>query len=709
MHGVGFRAALLMRQPARQRAAQGGQRVGFGQEGIHAGVQALLLVALHRVRGQRHDGRPRAAAQRQSADDPGCLVAVHHRHLAVHQHQIEGAVAHQRHSFGAVVGHLPLQAELLQHRLGHALVDRVVFDQQHGAVQLGFRRFGGRALRARSVRRRRQHAADDAEQVGTPDRLVQVTQDARLFARALVGVGVGGAEHHQPCRRQRRLRLDCAGELKAVHARHVHVENRDLERAAGLRRLRHQRERLRPAVDAAHLHVPALQLLLQDVAIGLVVVHHQHAHTVQRAGRAQRGRWGPRHRQAQIDDETRPAARRALDADAPPHQAQQAAADRQAQAGAAVLPRGRAVGLREVFEDPRLRFRCDADATVVDADLDRTIRRGLLAQRHANHHFAVFGELERVADQVGDDLAQPERVAVHGQRRFGWGELSRQFKALDLGRVRKHRHRVFDDFDQVEVDRLQLEVAGLDLGKVEDVVDDAQQVTPRGLHRFGPDPLLRVQPTVDEQFVHAQHAVHGRADLVAHGREEFAFGVARRLGRILRVQQFGGTLRDLVFQVVAVCRQAGVARLDLLQHRVEAARQHVQLGDAAGFGTHAVVGLARDAFGQPVQPFERLQHRRVEAAQQPAARAQRERRGDERRGDLPGGLPVEVFQVDREEQAAAHFLLQQHRLAERDIGQADVQVRRRRAQHRRCVVAFALVAGEQAFVLAVQRADVNVG
>ena len=374
-------------------------------------------------------------------------------------------MAHQRDGFGAVVGDLPLQAELLQHRLGHTLIDRVVFHQQHGAGQLGLWRFGWRALRAWPGGCHRQHAADDSEQVGTPDRLVQVAQDARLLAGLLVGVGVGGAEHHQPRARQRRLRLDLAGELKAVHARHVHVENRDLERAAALHRLRHQRERLSPAVDTAHLHPPALQLLLQDVAIGLVVVHHQHAHAVQCAGRAQRGRAGARHRQAQIDDETRAPARRALDADVSAHQAQQAAADRQPEAGAAVLARGRAVGLRKVFEDPGLRFRCDADAAVYDADFDRTLGWGLFAQRDPHDHFAVFGELERIADQVGDDLAQPERVAVQRQRCVGRGELGRQFNAFDLGSVRKHRHRVFDDFDQIEVDRFQLQMARLDLGE----------------------------------------------------------------------------------------------------------------------------------------------------------------------------------------------------------------------------------------------------
>ena len=44
-----------------------------------------------------------------------------------------------------------------------------------------------------------------------------------------------------------------------------------------------------------------------------------------------------------------------------------------------------------------------------------------------------------------------------------------------MGPQRQRVHRVADGIAQVEVDRVELELARLDLGEVEDVVDDGQQ------------------------------------------------------------------------------------------------------------------------------------------------------------------------------------------------------------------------------------------
>ncbi len=68
--------------------------------------------------------------------DPACrLEAIHDRHLAVHQHDVEVLPAHAGQALGAIVGHRDLQPQLAEHGLGHALVDRVVLDQQHTAAQ----------------------------------------------------------------------------------------------------------------------------------------------------------------------------------------------------------------------------------------------------------------------------------------------------------------------------------------------------------------------------------------------------------------------------------------------------------------------------------------------------------------------------------------------------------------------------------------------
>ena len=78
---------------------------------------------------------------------------------------------------------------------------------------------------------------------------------------------------------------------------------------------------------------------------------------------------------------------------------------------------------------------------------------------------------------------------------------------------------------------LQLQLAGLDLGEVEDVVDDAEQrlaARAHGSRRSSRCSAVRLG--VQQQLGHADDAVHGRADLVAHVGQELALGDVGRLG-----------------------------------------------------------------------------------------------------------------------------------------------------------------------------------
>ena len=86
---------------------------------------------------------------------------------------------------------------------------------------------------------------------------------------------------------------------------------------------------------------------------------------------------------------------------------------------------------------------------------------------------------------------------------------------------------------------LQFELAGLDLGEIEDVVDEAKQGVGRRLHHAEVFALLGVERRVEGQLGHADDAVHGRADLVAHVGQELAFTAAGGLGDLLGLMQVG--------------------------------------------------------------------------------------------------------------------------------------------------------------------------
>src|SRR5258705_8217298 len=96
-------------------------------------------------------------------------------------------------------------------------------------------------------------------------------------------------------------------------------------------------------------------------------------------------------------------------------QARQLAADRQAEARAAVLAAGRAVGLLEGLEDDLLLVRRDADAGIDDRERDRRRRE----RRDHELHLAFARELEGVGEQVLEDLLQPRGVGADGLRQPG--------------------------------------------------------------------------------------------------------------------------------------------------------------------------------------------------------------------------------------------------------------------------------------------------
>ena len=68
------------------------------------------------------------------------------------------------------------------------------------------------------------------------------------------------------------------------------------------------------------------------------------------------------------------------------------------------------------------------------------------------------------------------------------------------------------------------------------------------LHHAGAFLLVRVEPAFEKQIGHAENAVHGRADFVAHVGEKLALGLVGVFGRFFRNLQFlfcSAAVRDL--------------------------------------------------------------------------------------------------------------------------------------------------------------------
>jgi hypothetical protein len=82
----------------------------------------------------------------------------------------------------------------------------------------------------------------------------------------------------------------------------------------------------------------------------------------------------------------------------------------------------------------------------------------------------------------------------------------------------------------------QRQLAGLDLGVVEDIVEDRHERRSGRSSRPDQTALVQVENGVPEQVESTENAVHRRANLVAHGRQKLRLGL---------VGGFGGLLGDL--------------------------------------------------------------------------------------------------------------------------------------------------------------------
>src|SRR5918993_1937967 len=85
-HGTVQRLGRVSRGAPRQRACELVAMDRLGQIVVHPGGEALLAVALHRVRCHRNDRR--AARPKALPDQAGGLEAVEFRHLHIHQHDV---------------------------------------------------------------------------------------------------------------------------------------------------------------------------------------------------------------------------------------------------------------------------------------------------------------------------------------------------------------------------------------------------------------------------------------------------------------------------------------------------------------------------------------------------------------------------------------------------------------------------------------------
>ncbi len=272
---------------------------------------------------------------------------------------------------------------------------------------------------------------------------------------------------------------------------------------------------------------------------------------------------------------------------------------------------GRRIGLHVGLEQSLLRVRVDAD-TGVDHFKAEAVGAD---QFYAEANTAVAGELEGVADEVGKDLAQPNRVAKHEAWQFWVGVVDEIEFAGACDRPIQATNAIHQS-GQIEDHLFQLQSAGFDLGHVEhlrhqvghflatddDLVDVAVA-----------DRVIEVWRT--RQFGHTEDAIERSAQFVVDGGEELGLRV---IGVALALGQGFGRFTAIAFEGVAIFQHLPVLALqalrpdngllgefafgDVRDHTEHACRPLVVF-EHAGIGRQPVFGAVRPDHPELAMPI----------------------------------------------------------------------------------------------------------
>ncbi len=400
----------------------------------------------------------------------------------------------------------------------------------------------------------------------------------------------------------------------AIHHRHGHVHQDQVERLGGDALERH------PAVvDHGDLGARLAQHHRDEALIVGAVLGQEDARLEGLVLAAGPARLAAELRLAEVAEHARvrrrlrlqregehaPLPRLALDRAIAAQQDRDALGDRETEACTTEAPRDRAVRLLERAEQVRELLGRDADAGVSNLEV-RAFALGLVGD--AQLHRAPLGELDRIAEQVHDRLADARRIREHlrGDRRRE-GDFER-----DALLVRAHAHErrdLRDDVHETRRDPLHIEPAGFDLRQVEDVVQYVEQMTAVAAHDFEQAPrlLAELHLLVEQEVRVAEDRRHRRADLVTHVGEKRALGAIRALRVVARRLELDGPLGDLLLERRSVRLELAVHAAQLAGHVVERAAEVAELARAQLGHLRAEIARAHAAHRRAEQ---------VDAAQQ---------------------------------------------------------------------------------------------
>jgi len=179
---------------------------------------------------------------------------------------------------------------------------------------------------------------------------------------------------------------------------------------------------------------------------------------------------------------------------------------------------------------------------------------------------------------------------------FGGRRTHDQLDALVRAGACEQRRAFLHHLQEIKWQRLEFDLAGVDLGQVEQIIDDLQQYLRRGADRLGQARLGRGECRAREQFRHADDAIHRCAQFMAHARKKITLGLRRLRKLAVALDQFARTQGHLGLE--PLLRQRDAAKPAALQIQ-GVGRQYEGQQAVSGVGRARLPGSGIPADSEP--------------------------------------------------------------------------------------------------------------
>ena len=330
--------------------------------------------------------------------------------------------------------------------------------------------------------------------------------------------------------------------------------------------------------------------------------------------------------QRQADPQRVALAGAGLDTEITVHQLHQLARDDQPQAPAMACRCKKVMTVDRSIEQRIALIRFERTPAVLHGNaqaraLGRSVDRG------DQQHLTLVGLLEGILQQVEQGLAQASRISGHDLRQLRLDKAD-QLDLLLFGLGAEDAQTVFDQCVEIELDVIQLNLAGFQLGNVENLVDQIEQLVAGTMDRLDVVALLGRQRCAQQQFAHAQHAIHWRSQFMADLGQEIGLGLefraAHRRSGVLGAAV--GLALPLTFEQgeaeqqpcqgreaeQAASQPAGVELIEAQQHGHEENHADVEQGRSGHHQARRLIALTPVIDRDEQGAARRRQHQRID-------------------------------------------------------------------------------------------------